>query len=84
MRLSNVIDFIMSLPNSLVDGSFGGCAKALVWYQTYFAITIILSLVGWTGLARVVRGKLIALREEDFVVAAKVSMLQMHLLSLDI
>lgn len=41
--------------------------------QTYFAITIILSLVGWTGLARVVRGKIISLREEDYVVAAKVS-----------
>ena len=27
---------------------------------------MILSLVGWTGLARVVRGKLLALREEDF------------------
>lgn len=41
--------------------------------QTYFAITVILATVGWTGLARVVRGKLIALREEDFVLAAKVA-----------
>lgn len=41
--------------------------------QTYFAITIILSLVGWTGLARVVRGKVISLRGEDYVIAARVS-----------
>ncbi len=41
--------------------------------RTYFAITIILSIVGWTGLARVVRGKLLALREEDFVLAAKIA-----------
>ena len=41
--------------------------------QKYFAITILLSLLGWTTLARVVRSKLISLREEEFVVAAKVS-----------
>jgi peptide/nickel transport system permease protein len=39
--------------------------------QVYFAITIILSLMGWTGLARVVRSKFISLREEDFVNAAR-------------
>jgi len=39
--------------------------------KVYFAITIILSLIGWTDLARMVRGKLIALREEEFVLAAK-------------
>jgi peptide/nickel transport system permease protein len=37
----------------------------------YFAITIVLSLLDWTGLARVVRGKILALREEDYVVAAR-------------
>ena len=41
--------------------------------KTYFAITIILSLIGWTSLARVVRGKLLELRNEDFVTAARVS-----------
>ncbi len=37
----------------------------------YFAITAILSLVGWTELARVVRGRFLALRTEDFVIAAR-------------
>ena len=41
--------------------------------RIYFAITIILSIVGWSGLARVVRGKLLELREADFVMAARVS-----------
>ena len=41
--------------------------------QTYLAITVILSLLGWTTLARVVRGKFLALREEDFVVAARLA-----------
>ena len=39
----------------------------------YFGITVILSLVGWTGLARVVRGKLQELREADFVTAARIA-----------
>lgn len=37
----------------------------------YFAITLILAVRGWTGLARVVRGKIISLREEEFALAAK-------------
>jgi len=41
--------------------------------QVYFAITVILSLLGWTTLAREVRGRFLSLREEDFVVAAKLS-----------
>ncbi len=36
----------------------------------FFAITIILGLIDWTGLARAVRSKLLALREEDFCTAA--------------
>ena len=39
----------------------------------YFGITVILSFIGWTGLARVVRGKLLQLREEDFVMAARIA-----------
>ena len=41
--------------------------------RVYFGITLILSIVGWTGLARVVRGKLLELRESDFVMAARVA-----------
>ncbi len=41
--------------------------------KVYFTITVILSLIGWTDLARMVRGKLMALREEDFVLAARFS-----------
>lgn len=41
--------------------------------QTYFAITIILSLIGWTTLGREVRGRFLSVREEDFVVAAQLA-----------
>jgi peptide/nickel transport system permease protein len=40
---------------------------------TYLAITVILSLLGWTWLARTVRSKLLATRHEDFVLAARLS-----------
>lgn len=39
--------------------------------KVYFVITLIISLIGWTDLARMVRGKLMALREEEFVLAAR-------------
>jgi peptide/nickel transport system permease protein len=39
--------------------------------QVYFGITIILSIISWGGLARQVRGKVLAYREQDFVMAAK-------------
>ena len=41
--------------------------------KMYLYITIILSFMGWTGLARVVRGKFISLRNEDFVMAARLA-----------
>jgi peptide/nickel transport system permease protein len=41
--------------------------------QTYFAITLVLAVVGWAGLARIIRGKLLALRQDDFVLAARIS-----------
>jgi len=37
----------------------------------YFGITVVLSLLNWTSLARVVRGKILALREEDYAIAAR-------------
>ena len=39
----------------------------------YFMITIILSVIGWTVLARVVRGKFLSLREEDYATAARLA-----------
>jgi peptide/nickel transport system permease protein len=39
----------------------------------YFMITVVLSLLGWTNLARVVRGKFLSLREEDYATAARIA-----------
>lgn len=72
--IQRLIDFILSIPliplwmalSAAIPRDWSGI-------QTYLGITVILSLVGWTGLARVVRGKLISLREEDYVTAARIS-----------
>ena len=39
--------------------------------QTYFAVTIILSFIGWTWLARQLRGQVLSLRQTDYIMAAK-------------
>jgi len=39
----------------------------------YFSMIFIMSLIGWTDLARVVRGKILSIREEDFTMAARLS-----------
>ena len=68
------IDFLMSIPLiPLWMALSAAIPRGWSGIQTYLAITVILSLVGWTGLARVVRGKIISLREEDYVTAAKIS-----------
>lgn len=39
--------------------------------QVYFSIILILSFIGWAGLARIIRGMCLSLRERDYVLAAK-------------
>ncbi|KQX34931.1 peptide ABC transporter permease [Devosia sp. Root436] len=68
-RIIEVVSAMPTIPLWL------GLAAAipLTWspVQVYFVITVIVSLLGWTGLAREVRGRFFALRNEDFVTAAK-------------
>jgi peptide/nickel transport system permease protein len=72
--IQRMIEVIRSMPTIPL---WLGLAAALPnnWSvtQVYFAITIIISLLAWTDLARVVRGKFLALREEDFVLAAELA-----------
>jgi peptide/nickel transport system permease protein len=70
--IQRIIEILRSIPTIPL---WMGLAAALPrdWsiLQVYFAITIIISLLGWTELARVVRGRFLAMREEDFVVSAR-------------
>lgn len=74
IAIQRIIEFLISLPTIPV---WMALAAALPpdWssIKIYFGVTIILSIVGWTGLARVVRGKLLELREADFVMAARLA-----------
>ena len=72
--IQRVIEFLRSIPTIPLWMALSAALPAN-WppVQMYFGITLILSLIGWTGLARVVRGRFLALREEDFVMAAKIS-----------
>lgn len=69
--IQRIIETLMGLPRLPL---WMGLSAALpsTWppLQIYFGMVVILSLLGWTGLARVVRGKIISLREEDFAMAA--------------
>lgn len=69
-----ILEFLLSLP---VIPLWMALAAPLPvkWsaIKVYFAVTIILSIFGWCGLARVVGGKLLELREEDFVMAARIA-----------
>ena len=72
--IQRVIEILRSIPTIPL---WMGLAAALPndWSinQIYFAITLIISLIGWTELARVVRGRFLSLRQEDFVMAAELS-----------
>ncbi|KZK76064.1 Oligopeptide transport system permease protein OppC [Pseudovibrio sp. W64] len=67
-----VVEFLQSLPSiPLWIGLAAAIPPDTPPLQTYLLITVILSIIGWTGLARVVRGKFISLKSEDFVKAAR-------------
>jgi peptide/nickel transport system permease protein len=72
--IQRVIEFIRSMPTiPLWMALSAAVPKEWPPIRVYFAITVILSLIGWTGLARVVRGRFLSLREEDFVMAARLA-----------
>jgi peptide/nickel transport system permease protein len=70
--IQRTVDFLISIPQLPLWMALSA-ALPRDWpvLKTYFAITVILSVVGWTELARVVRGKLLSLREEDYALAAQ-------------
>jgi peptide/nickel transport system permease protein len=70
--IQRMIEFVRSIPQiPLWMGLSAALPNDWPVINVYFGITIILSLISWTGLARVVRGRFLAMREEDFVLAAK-------------
>lgn len=70
--IQRVIEFLRSMPQIPLWMAMAAAIPLTVPPTTvYFLITIILSFISWTGLAREVRGKFLALKTEDFVIAAR-------------
>ncbi len=74
MVVQRIIEFLQALPTIPLWMALAA-AVPTEWpvVRTYFMITIILSIIGWTDLARVVRGKILQLRVEDYVMAGAVA-----------
>ena len=72
LLISRVIEFLGSLPTTPLWMALSAIIPLnMPIMQVYFMITVILSLLSWTHLARTVRSKLLELREQDFVKAAR-------------
>jgi peptide/nickel transport system permease protein len=70
--IQRLIEMFRSIPTiPLWMGLTAAIPLTLPPLEVYFSITIILSLIGWTSVARVVRGRFISLRTEDFIAAAR-------------
>jgi len=70
--IQRVIELLRSMPTTpLWMGLAAALPSSWTSLQVFFGITVLLSLIGWTGLARVVRGRFLALRTEDFVMSAR-------------
>jgi peptide/nickel transport system permease protein len=70
--IQRVIEILRSIPTiPLWMGLAASVPKDWTIEQVFFAMTLIFSLFSWTELARVVRGRFLSLREEDFVTAAE-------------
>ncbi len=71
MVIQRVIEIIRSFPELPLWMALSA-SLPVSWspLYIYFGITLILGLIGWTGLGRAVRSKLLSLREEDFCTAA--------------
>ncbi len=70
--VQRAIDLIMSIPGIPMWMALAAALPSTMSnLKKYFLMSLIMSLIGWTGLARVTRGKILSLREEDFVIAAR-------------
>lgn len=72
--IQRIIEVIISIPKIPLWIALAAALPAH-WSSTqvYFGITFVLATVGWTTLARAVRGKMLEVREADFVMAARIS-----------
>ncbi|WP_461673255.1 oligopeptide ABC transporter permease [Priestia megaterium] len=71
MRLADILMSIPGLPLLLIMGAILSEWKTPSEYRIYI-IMLMLSLIGWPGLARLVRGQVLSLREQPFIQATQI------------
>ena len=72
--IQRIIEIVISIPQlPLWMALAAAIPREWSVLQGYFAINVILSIFAWTGMGRVVRGRFLAMREEDFVMAARLA-----------
>jgi peptide/nickel transport system permease protein len=77
MRFVDIIYCIPSMPLYLILGSIMDYYKASSTVRIYM-LCIIMSIVGWVGIARIVRGQILSLREQEFMTAAEATGISVH------
>lgn len=70
MRFVDIIYCIPAMPLYLILGSIMDYYKASATVRIYM-LCIVMSVVGWVGIARIVRGQILSLREQEFMTAAE-------------
>ncbi|MBQ3794077.1 MAG: ABC transporter permease [Lachnospiraceae bacterium] len=70
MRLVDVVYCIPSMPLYLILGSIMDYYQASATARIYM-LCIVMAVIGWVGIARIVRGQILSLREQEFMVAAE-------------
>jgi peptide/nickel transport system permease protein len=72
--VQRVIEVLRSIPTiPLWMGLAAAMPRTWGVGRTYFVITLIISLIGWTEMARLVRGRFLQVRGEDFILAAELA-----------
>ncbi|MBQ9714675.1 MAG: ABC transporter permease [Clostridia bacterium] len=72
MRIVDILSCIPTIPIMLILSQMLESWNILDIRKLYFLMAI-LTLLGWTGIARMVRGQILSLREQEFMLAAKCS-----------
>jgi len=81
VAIMRVVEFLLSIPSLYLiialrayfqtEGVLGIGGSQVTSGQMYLIIIVILSLIGWAGQARVIRGMVLAIKETDFVTAER-------------
>ena len=70
MRVVDIVYCIPAMPLYLILGSIMDHYKASATVRIYM-LCVVMSIIGWVGIARIVRGQILSLREQEFMVATE-------------